>query len=250
MVSSSGQLISEVAAGNTSNLADAVMEWQALQEVSPPFRLADHLTWLRVRGRDSDPRLLTTVADRPGSGVRPSSYRGAWGAQDGGGAGEHEPGHAERQASSDYFVPVVPLEPFLRKKRYMEDNPARAESQTVQRKEPQGRRVRRVQRDGVTDERIISPFALTGDLNTRMKETWEARRRRVQSKGRGGEAVWGAARGSTGCERMHLVVDGVVFQIDGANPWGIARVWANVLPAVRIAVRCNRRSKSSGSVVV
>lgn len=83
--------------GPRSTAVNPVAEWNALQLIEPPIILADHLTWLRSQGQAHEPRLLTTVADKPGSPILTQTYAGG---KDG--YRYHDP------------IEVVPLEPFLR----------------------------------------------------------------------------------------------------------------------------------------
>ncbi|CAM9482314.1 unnamed protein product, partial [Hapterophycus canaliculatus] len=215
---------------------DAVAEWRALQSAAPPVLLADHLTWLRVQGTSNDPRLLTTVADRPRSS--PSSAEGRqWNRSDdrrvgreegrgsslladhgGGGEGErasipHDCG--TKRLSGDRKVPVpsiVPLEGFL---RLLQEG--RQESSTAS---VQGR-TRGSKRTGNPSQRRL---CLTHDVRASLKQYGldrEGRRKPEESVGRGEE-----------CGLLHLAVDAVVFQVDAAKPGGMWRVWANVLPVM------------------
>lgn len=194
--------------------------------------LAHHLTWLRIQGEIQDPRLLATVADRaPASNfsrtrLRPISTVGTECSGEGGVDGEEHGDNAPRVAEAG--VPSVPLEPFLQlTKRGKSDKTT----------------------DGLGCWRGINTQAaeakregpqLTPNVHTLLKEhrpgsgrsprsergDQEERRGRATSMERVPEA---AGR----CGFLHLVVDGVVFQVQAARPSGMMRVWGNVLPAVR-----------------
>lgn len=246
---------------------DAVAEWQALQSVAPPILLADHLTWLRVHGTSNDPRLLATVADRPSSSPffpagrqrnRPHDHRAAKekergafcpGGHDGGGRGEHQSipcdfkanscgggggGNSSRGESGIAPVPattpsfggdafkwcaeppvpsIVPLKPFL---QLVEEIRKNSSTTFVQ-----GKTGGQSHAGDPTQARS----SLTHDVHTSLKEY-----------GLGGEIIRNPearAGPRKNCELFHLVVDGVVFQVDAAKLAGIWRVWAKVLPAVR-----------------
>lgn len=199
---------------------DAVAEWKALQDGPAPVLLADHLTWLREHGRNQDPRLLATVVDRPGSVMR----------------------------RSDKVLPIVPLAPFLR--------------QMVEKREREGSTNAAVQchlepgcKNGCSSVCSGSSSSCSsGNGNSNSSSLCSERR---DNNGRGSEISWksrishevnmrlegrrrrkgrraedeGRASGAD-CGSLHLVVDGVVFQVEAAKPKGISRVWANVLPEV------------------
>lgn len=190
---------------------DAVAEWKALQDAPAPVLLADHLSWLRVHGQNQDPRLLTTVADRPASVIR----------------------------RSDNVLPVVPLAPFLRQ---IDKKGERKGSMdlAVQYKFEQG------YKDGFSSNYSGLSSSISGSGGRRDNDgrrsgkSWESsithetntrlegrRHRRGKRRARGDSKASDAKCGS-----LHLVVDGVVFQVDAVKPKGISRVWANVLPEV------------------
>lgn len=208
--------------------ADAVAEWRALQGATPPVLLADHLTWLRIQGETQEPRLLATVADRAPAGklsrtrLPPISAVGTEYLVGGGGVGGEElgdnaPGTAGTEAplaepdvtapnrGGGAAIPLVPLEPFLQlaKERRNSDNTADG-----LRRRPEGNtQTAEVKREG---------SQLTNDVNTVLKE----------------HGADDAYRSQDRCGFLHLVVDGVVFQVQAARPSGITRVWEKVLPAV------------------
>lgn len=278
----------------TATTADTVEEWRALQRITPPVLLTDHLTWLRVQGISVDPRLLTTVADRPPlspsssagrhrnrpddrrareenekGGYFPTDHRGGgkagevsvpegwettgFGGRGGGGGrssgGGREEGVNEGDSaatscagndalSSSAELPVasiVPLEPFL---QLAEEG--REESSTTY---VEGGTRGRSQMEHPAQGRSC----LTHDVHTGMKEYGFGAKRRRKTEDEVG-------RGDK-CGSLHLVVDGVVFQVDAAKPAGISRVWANILPAVRntdkdraggVGRRCSARTYERG----
>ena len=202
------------ATSSTPIPVDTVAEWRDLQSATPPVRLADHLTWLRIQGETGDPRLLVTVADRPSPSVafgRESSTTSTGG----GGA--------------SFAVPsAVPLEPFLQTKDVRESDYTNGLWRRAGGKSQTGDAKRRRSR-------------LTHGVHTVLKEHRSGEQRLPGSRRwAGDEEEEGRRAASTGeasaaprtCGLLHLVVDGVVFQVQAARPTGIARVWANVLPAV------------------
>lgn len=213
---------------------DAVAEWRSLQNASPPIVLADNLTWLRNQGSAKDPRLLATVADRPGSRMRPNRAResgqkhGRTG--DGGNADNMSNAGYDRSTPGDVVAdfPVIPLEPFLWATRDKKD-PKPAATQDLKSPQKHSNNWRDTGAEAVT----ARGSRLTHGVNTRMKQ-YSGANNPAWEEERGGEAGVAAARTSSEkCKIFHLVVDGVVFQVDASKPKGISRVWANVLPAVR-----------------
>lgn len=236
---------------------DAVAEWRALQGATPPVLLADHLSWLRVQGETQDPRLLATVADRAPTGSfsrtpqPPISTvgtehpgKGDVGEQDlidnapGGAAGvrvplaERDVTAPSRAGTGTFPVPVpsaVPLEPFLQLARggnsgHTADGLPRRQKRNTQ-----------------TGEATREGSQLTPNVNTLLKERRPGDYCRPprsgsgdHEEGRGRTAPMGRVSGAAAdrCGFLHLVVDGVVFQVEAARPSGITRVWENVLPAV------------------
>lgn len=234
--------------------ADAVAEWRALQSATPPVLLADHLTWLRIQGETQDPRLLATLADRAPAGnfarTRPpptSAVGSAYPGGDGVGReapGDNAPGAAgtgfpldERHATAPirgdgggaaFSVPsAVPLEPFLQlSKRGNRDSIVgglqyRAEGNNHMAEAKRGR------------------SQLTHDVYTLLKEHRPGDESLPRSGGGEQEERRGkrasmkqVSEAADRCGFLHLVVDGVVFQVEAARPSGITRVWENVLPAV------------------
>lgn len=216
---------------------DAVVEWRAMQSVQPPILLADHLTWLRVQGRGGDSRLLTTVADRPGSGTRGNGSGGtpeyrfrATGERDYLGEATSQP------ASFDVFFPAfppVPLAPFLLMVADGEEA-VNAAARSLQHEHSCGTSTNK-KNSHITkcDEPKTRRHALTHDTDTRMREDWGEKRRPGGEGGSGGAAIT-AADSSVACASFHLLVDGVMFQVGASGPRGILRVWTNILPAVRV----------------
>lgn len=232
----------------TKRPADPVSEWRKLQTTTPPVLLADHLTWLRVQGSTRDPRLLATVADRPPAGSSTSGL-GQWfrpygsgGREEGGDSSETarrvEGGRQGKQGSigltagaagaSDLATSApeigaifpkpsaVPLKPFLQLE--------------------EGGRRRDDRADGIQDhasgtEETRTSF-LTHGVHAGLKEYDPGGGLLPDPGGRGGDERNGAFAVAAKCGVFHLVVDGVVFQVDAAKPQGVSRVWASVLPAV------------------
>eukprot|EP00903_Cladosiphon_okamuranus_P018662 g17176.t1 len=232
--------------------ADAVAEWVALQEATPPVPLADHLTWLRIQGEAQDPRLLATVADRaptsnscrtrlPPISATGTGYPGGGGVGEGNQRGGDAPGTtgtgislAERdvtapgQGGCESF-PLVPLEPFLQlAKRGSSDNTAAG-------------LWRRAGRYTQAAENKREGLRLTHNANTHLKEhrSRDHRLPRSRSGSRDQQARTGrtasmeqVSAAPDGCGLLHLVVDGAVFQVEAVRPSGITRVWENALPAM------------------
>lgn len=247
---------------------DAVAEWRSLQNATPPVRLADHLTWLRMQGTTEDPRLLTTLADRPPSGGGggkgggggggsnqttpiPTSrgiHHGERGENDNGagqeGQNEHTAGGGDgrtgvnaslagRDATADAVgtnsgvrLPasaIVPLEPFLQM----------AHQRRLEYDSVDGGVQRRT--GGSNQTRETKRVRLTHDVHTRLQEVSPGVGKRVDVGDEGERSEWAAAAEAEAAEKcgfLHLVVDGVVFQVNAAKPKGVTRVWASVLPAV------------------
>lgn len=195
---------------------DAVAEWRALQTVKPPVQLADHLTWLRITASLNEPRLLKTVADRPGVSER---------SDDGGGCGGVMGCETEQKTRMMAGLSPEYLNKMVRKWRAY--SPASADG-TPEPMRDEERGVEDPPRDDIRLNGNPQHSPLTHNVHTRMKDTWAAGRNAHRAVDDGG---------SKGCNSFHLVVDGAVFQIDATNPKGIFRVWANVLPRVSGASR-------------
>lgn len=213
---------------------DAVAEWKALQDGPAPVLLADHLTWLRVHGRNYDSRLLATVADRPGSVMR----------------------------RSDNVLPVVPLAPFLRQMVKEGEREGSMDAAVQYHLEPgckngwssacsgsssrscssgNGNRstssLSNEHRDSNGRGSEISwKSSISHEVNMRLDGRRRRKGRRARDDGRASDAD---------CWSLHLVVDGVVFQVEAAKPKGISRVWANVLPEVS----GNRKKWLCGNII-
>eukprot|EP00752_Nemacystus_decipiens_P012470 g11044.t1 len=237
--------------------ADAVDEWRALQSAIPPVVLADHLTWLRIQGETQDPRLLATLADRAPSGVSsrsrepPTSTVGRRHPGEGGvkeqdqvdyvpGVTARGPSLADRfdispsgGGAATFPVPfpsAVPLEPFLQMTRRWNSG-----------KTADGHR-RRETRSTHSAESKGEGSQLTHNVNTLLKERRSGDCHRMPKSGareydegigRAGPAtIEPVSDAADRCGFLHLVVDGVVFQVEAARPSGITRVWENVLPAM------------------
>lgn len=240
---------------------DTVAEWRALQDATPPVHLADHLTWLRHMGITKEPRLLRTVADRPDTSLyyplRRQQFRRQSGDGPAGGitispeGAEHQVGdglgetaYSQHSAESTEagsgvlaarrdgdaseseaafpVLPIVPLEPFLKmmKSGHKDDSVNRPVAGHAGGNED-------------TAGARQGPARLTHDVKTLLEE----RLSRLDSTGeagneddRGGPALTMEAEGV--CDSLHLVVDGVVFQVEATRPALNTRVWENVLPAV------------------
>lgn len=136
---------------------------------------------------------------------------------------------------------AVPLEPFLHMMAGKRGPHSQTAAQLV-RSEAHGDRIIdnradigmgiRPIREGVSGAALRSRRhrPLTHEVDTRLRNP-----RKVQRSG-SGEAIEGTAgadQDRRDCGALHLVVDGVVFQLEAATPKGISRVWANVLPMVR-----------------
>lgn len=232
--------------------ADAVAEWRALQGATPPVLLADQLTWLRIQGETQDPRLLATVADRapasnscqtrlPPISASCTGYPGGGGVGGGNQGGGDVHGFAgtgiplaERDSTAPghgggVAFPPVPLEPFLQSaKRGSSENTA-------------DRLRHRAGRDTQTAEAKREGSRLTHNANTLLKghRSGDHRLPRSRPGGRDHQARTGRpasmeqlSGAPDRCGVLHLVVDGVVFQVEATRPSGITRVWENVLPAV------------------
>lgn len=190
---------------------DAVAEWRALQNVEPPVHLVDHLTWLRITASLNEPRLLKTIADRPGVRTR-FDY--------GGGRGDVMGGETEKNIRMMAGLSPKHLQEMVRKWRAY--SPASADG-TPELMRDDERGVEGLPRDDIGLNRQSQSSPLTHNVNTRMKDTWTAGRNTHAAINEGD---------SEGCNSFHLVVDGAVFQIDASNPKGIFRVWASILPRV------------------
>lgn len=232
----------------TTRSTDPVSEWRTLQRAAPPVLLADYLTWLRVQGSTQDPRLLMTVADRPPAGASTSGL-GQWSRPYGSGGREEagdssetarrvEGGRQGRQGGvgltagatgvSDLAAnapeigatfpnpSAVPLKPFLQ----LEEGGRRRHDKT----------------NGIQDHASgkgeARTFSLTHGVHAGLKEYCPGGWLLPGPRGRGGDEQNGLFALAANCEVFHLVVDGVVFQVDAAKPQGVSRVWASVLPAV------------------
>lgn len=224
----------------TTKPADPVSEWRELQRAAPPVLLADFLTWLRVQGSTQDPRLLTTVADRPPAGSS-TSGTGQWPRPHGSGGREEEGDSSEtarrvedgrqgKQGGVDLTAgaagvsdlarfpndSVVPLKPVLQ----LEEGGRRRHDRTI----------------GIQDHASGAGEArtsiLTHGVHAGLKEHGPGRGLLPGPGGRGGDDRNGPIAEAATCGVFHLVVDGVVFQVDAAKPQGVSRVWASVLPAV------------------
>ncbi|CAM9380011.1 unnamed protein product, partial [Scytosiphon promiscuus] len=237
----------------TATPKDAVAGWRALQKADPPVLVADHLTWLRAKGNFYEPRLETTVADRP---HRCSSFpMGRWNRlhdrrareDDGqseleelpisnncepfpGSRGEysneregqdgtnspkntsHAEGHTPSSRAGLPLAPIVPLEPFL---QLAEEGRKDGSTMSVY-----GRRRGRNQTADPTQGRSC----LTHDVHASL--------RGYRSRGKRWREPEERFRREKNCGLFHVVVDGAVFQIYAAEPAGIWRVWAKVLPAM------------------
>ncbi len=207
------------AISSTPTPVDAVAEWRDLQNATPPIRLADHLTWLRVQGEASDPRLLATIADR--LPARLTSVRGNTATM------------PDRNGGESFAVPpAVPLGPIL----HMTKGGREGESTDGAWRRVGGK-------NGETgEESQRGRSRLTHGVHTSMKENRSGDGRlpgpgrwtggEGEEKGRGASKGEEASAATRRCGFLHLVVDGVVFQVEAARPTGISRVWENVLPAV------------------
>lgn len=197
-------------------VADAnavVSEWKALQDIEPPVVLAEHLSWLRYQGHHQEPRLLTTVADRP----RPKSRVPLHGD----GHREHADTRgesAEERATRPKDVAVIPLEPFL------EEIDAWAPEDVLR---------------GVDSIGAESGGRSKGNRHSsqheRIREGLSEKDRRLRVGGgrlSGGEGGRESLTATVSCDSLHLVVDGAIFQADVVMLKGIARVWTNLLPKV------------------
>lgn len=141
---------------------------------------------------EAEPRFLTTVADRPASGAWIEAWRS----------------ESDKSAKTVHFS-LVPLDPFF---AMMRDTKAGVSEN--------GRRdIDRRQSDRHDNDGYKQLLAAGVNLSTRPDEV------------RGGHHGMGPSR-KTRCSALHLVVDGVIFQVDGSAPEGIARVWTRVLPVV------------------
>ena len=228
----------DIAAGKRP--ADAVAEWRALQKATPPVLLADHLTWLRVLGRTRFPRLLATCADRPPPSPSSRSHTARATRHGGNGAAEREQGNNTSGATgkaddvdeaSDtglgkdgQALPIpsaVPLEPFLRMVHG---------SGTDHTLVYPSRRADAPMKEAKQVRSRLTPGVNTGLSGKQIPPALGARA--GDEKDRGGEIPPEEISSAGRCRNLHLVVDGVVFQVHAACPDGIARVWTNVLPAV------------------
>lgn len=244
----------------TTTPANAVAEWRALQDATPPVLLADHLTWLRIQGETQDPRLLATMAGRAPAGnlsrtrLPPTSRvdaaypagDGVGGSDQGDGArvaGETRVSLAERDITAPshgggvsvsgaaFPVPsAIPLEPFLQmvkwgnRRRNVDGLQYRAEGDTETAESKRGRH--QLNHDVYT----LMRGHRSGDDNRLPRSGVEDQEEERSGKTASTEQASAAA---ARCGFLHLVVDGVVFQVEAARPSGITRVWENVLPAVR-----------------
>lgn len=187
--------------GHGTPLDDAVAEWRALQRVKTPFLLANHLTWLRDQGFHQDTRLLTTVADRPPRHLDLVQSR------EGGGQLLYDGLRREGTTKNDRDhhrpdTPFVPLESFL---RLLPDGGVSEKPHRLY---------------GSREDPGRVPLAHSISMRS-------GRRRRP-----GDEETTGGVAERGPCGFLHLVVDGVEFQVNAATPSGISRVWTNVLPLV------------------
>lgn len=192
----------------------AVAEWKALQLVEPPVVLAEHLTWLRNQGRHQEPRLLTTIADRPpdSSVFLPID-----------GEAEREESRSEgadkRAETRPKDVAVIPLGPFVAEFNMWAAKGVLQDVGSIG--SGSGRR-------NLSDSRVGSNGTLQRRPLAHERSLGVARGESVRNEESGETLV------ETGsCDFFHLVVDGTIFQVDAVAPKGIARVWANLIPAVR-----------------
>lgn len=236
--------------------ADAVAEWRALQSANPPILLADHLTWLRIQGETQDPRLLATLADRTPAGNfsstrqplistvdaernRPAVGRDEQGdnAPGGGGTGVllgERNGNAPSRGAPAVFpvlVPsAVPLEPFLQMaRRGNGDNAADG----LRRRGTRSTRTAEGRREGSQlDHNVYTLLKEHRPMGDHYGLPRPGGGHQEERGGRTDSTEWGSDEAADRCGFLHLVVDGVVFQVEAARPSGITRVWENVLPAV------------------
>ncbi|CAN0041830.1 unnamed protein product, partial [Ectocarpus sp. 13 AM-2016] len=112
--------------------------------------------------------------------------------------------------------PVVPLKPFLQLQ--------------------EGGRRRQDRTNGIQDRASGAGEArtsfLTHGVHAGLKEHNPGGGVLPGPGGRGGDDRNGPFAEALTCGVFHLVVDGVVFQVDAAKPQGVSRVWVSVLPAI------------------
>lgn len=199
--------------GSVADANAVVSEWKALQDIEPPVVLAEHLTWLRYQGHHQEPRLLTTVADRPRPKSRvPLHGDGHRGYADARGQS------VEGQATQSDEVAVIPLEPFLG-----EIDAWAAEDV-----------LRDVDSIGAESGGQSKGSTSSCQHESMGRGSCEHDRRLRVSGGRlnGGEGSRETLAGTVSCDSLHLVVDGAIFQADVGMLKGIARVWTNLIPTV------------------
>lgn len=131
-------------------------------------------------------------------------------------------GNASESDAASPVLPIVPLEPFLMMMQgghgYDSVNHRVAGHVGVSKD---------------TAEVRQGPARLTHDVSTLLDERLSRSGSRGEARNedeRGGPASTTGPEGV--CGSLHLIVDGVVFQVEAARPGPITRVWENVLPAV------------------
>lgn len=199
---------------NVSAANGAAVEWKALQLLEPPVVLAEHLTWLRDRGRYHEPRLLTTIAHRPTDSRLFLS-------QD----GEGDPGKIQGESLETRVQPqppdvaVVPLGPFVDDFDLWGANGVlQATGSIGSESGPRHLNSGRVGSDGRLQRKVLAHEHSLGAAGGEPDRNEENDKNLVETDS---------------CKFFHLVVDGVIFQVDAVEPKGVWRVWANLIPAVR-----------------